>query len=703
MDERAICAGLMASGGLLLALRLRPSLARVAWLILLAAGLANALALSLAAGNLVNNNVAHYYLGAKHSFPYSACYKLINAAVERPQVAMRDLERPPAMRREDPREQRAYYIDLMREFGVEVNPLVPLPELRRRAKEAGVVQREAERILSDYLPAEQVEGFRLDVRRALWDEEAERNIREQGRDITWDYGYNGSPLYSLVRHLDPTLYRPFGRGTAWLNLAWQTVAALLLVWILGMALDEDMNGRLAMAALLFASWDFVAWSLPGLIFAGLWLPVALALLAMRLRWGGLAGVAIAWAGLIKLFPLVLALPAAARLARRILRRRPGGESHEASRFCLRLLVSCALAVPLLGLVSMLSGRSWWEFLHKIVVQFQSKGYIINSVSLSQGLLTLGRYGSESLLPGILSLVALATVTVMFLRSGDEGFMDSLPRRSLVLLAATGWLIHTWFNYYAVAPLLLLPLVARRHRLGAAVAAVGMAVAFLLPEFDDPRLILPAHPVVHGLKVAPYVLIPAWLVALEFWGMRRLGKAWRTAVVAVAVLCTAAVVGEAWRLRAIRRLDDAAGAYLDSGDAQSALVRYRRLVMIAPHNAMAHMNEAIALANLGRSREAAAGFARARTLAPESLQARQNYGRWLLGAGKLEEAAAEMESARSLAPHHDGILSDLARIRLRQGRLPEARALLTRAQELHPGNRAVVDLLKRLRTGGPEAP
>jgi len=679
----------MAVGGILLAWPLRPRPARIAWLCLLAAGLTNALVISLLPLNLVNINVVHHYLGAKYPFSYSSFYEVTNAALDRPQVLMRDLEHPPAVLRADPREQRAYYIDLMREAGVAFEPLVPLPLLKARAEMTGVLRDEAKRILAEHLPADEIERFRRDARLALVEEGAERNIEDEGRDITWDYGFNGSPFYALVRQVDPTLHRPFGPGTARLNLAWQIAAALLLVWVAGAALGLEATERVAMAALLFASWDFVGWALPGLIFAGVWLPVALALLAMRRGWAFRAGFAIAWAGLIKLFPLLLLLPAGTRL---LGHRRSGRGSRPGagSAWALRLLAGCALGTVLLGFLALGSGRSWGDFLHKILVQFQSDAYLLNSVSLSQGLLTVGIHDSP--VPRVLSALAFLVLAGMFVGGGDEGFRSALPRRSLVLLAAIGWLAHTWFNYYAIIPLLLLPLVAREHRRGAAAAALGMSIAFLLPEFDDPRLL--ADPVLHGWKLVPYLLIPAWLVVRE---LRGLGLSRRAKRVAVGLLAASLLVtaGEVLRMRAIRQLDEAGGAALDRGDAGEARSAYHQLIRLDPGNALARMDEAIALAMLGRDAEAARGFARAALQAPEHAATRQNYGRWLLREECWDEANQELEAARELAPCDETTQFDLARVRLGQGREEEAVLLLTRARELRPQNRAVVDLLDSL--------
>jgi tetratricopeptide (TPR) repeat protein len=669
----------MVLGGLFLALRLRGRRARVAWLALLIAGVTNALVVSLVPTNLININLVHHFLGAKYSFSYNSFYQLINAARERPQVNMRDLERPPEMLRSDPRERRAYYIDLMREAGVEFDPLAPLAVLDRRAQETDVIHSEAVNIMKEYLQLSQIRSYRSDALLAL--------NALSGREITTDYGYNGSPFYSLVRRADPTLHRPFGRGTAWFNLILQIAAALLLVWLTGAALRVELNERLAMAALLFASWDFVGWALPGLIFAGLWLPVAIALFAFSRRAAIPAGVAIAWAGLIKVFPFILLLPVGVGTIRSFVRQRGGTHPKESARWLLVVMVSCVTAALVLGFASTLSGRSWFEFLQKIIVQFQSKAFLLNSVSLSQGLFTLGVHGSP--LPSVLSLVALGLLSVLFLRSGDKDFVAALPRRSLVLLAATGWLLHTWFNYYTIAPLLLLPLIGSQHRAGAAIAAAALAMAYVLPEFDDPYLL--AHPPLFALKVAPYVLIPVWLAALEFRDLEFGGTAKRVGLVVVAVCC-ALMVGETVRMQMIERLDRVGGGLIDRGEARDALGKYQRLVKLAPRNAMAHMNTGIALAMLERNQEAGAEFARAVELDPRSEHARQNYGRWLLNEGRLEEAAAELEAARRLVPFDDMVLFDLALARLRLGHRDEASALLVRALELQPENRTVKNLL-----------
>ena len=460
VEDRGMCAALMAACGILLALRPTRGKARAVWIGLWTAGLINALALNLQEPNLLGANVAHHYLGAKYPFPYQDFYKLVQAALSKSQIGIRDLGHPSDLLYPDARSSRAYYIDLMRTAGVAFDPLAPLDELARRADESGAIARESERLLKQGLPAGQIDGFRHDVRLAV---SGRRN-----RPLTDDFGFNGSPFYALVRQADPTLHLPFGRGTALLNLAWQILAVILLAWLGGKALGLDTNGRLAIGALIFASWDFVAFALPGLIFGELWLPIAVAVLAMRQRRAVAAGIAIAWAGLIKIFPLILALPMIVRL----IRPSPGVGAQPrglgVSLWSVRFVGACAVGVLVLGLVALLCGRSWLDFLHKITVEFQSGLLFDNNVSRRAVLEALGVH--DSFLDPVLSLVALCALVMMFVDDGDKKFPAALARRSLVLLASLGWVVQSWLNYYTIAPFLLLPWYAQKHRMGAAVAS-----------------------------------------------------------------------------------------------------------------------------------------------------------------------------------------------------------------------------------------
>lgn len=684
VGDRGVCTGLTLVAGVLLLFgcRARPSRAvRAAWIAVIFVGVANGLALNLQPANLINGNLSLYYLGAKYPAPYAETYRLVQAARDQPQIGIRDLDHPAKMLRSTPAEQRAYYLDLLRATGVSFDPLLPLDSLARRAQESGAVSTEARRILSERLPADRIADFRSDVHVAV--------AGAKRVPLTIDFGYNGSPFYGLIRQTDPALHAPYGPFAACVNAAWQLLGVALLAWIAGSALRFTLDERLAAAALVVASWDFTGFAMPGLMFTELWVPIAIAVWAMHRRRAVVAGVAIAGAGLLKLFPFLLVLPALVAFARSFRSSARGAITSATRRWALTLMAAVATATSALGLLSVASDRSWSDFLHKILVEFQAAPNLINSVNPSAALMTIGIPYPSPLMPAV-ALAAIVLLVAMLLRSDDAQFHAALPRRALVLMATAGWLVKSWLNYYVVAPLLLLPLYAREHRRGAAAMTFAMAAAYLLPEFDDPLIL--AHPWLHILKLVPYLLLPAWMVALELgslkWGLvaRRVGAG-------VAAVLALATVGELWRMRTIQQLAESAGAAFEMGRTEEALDGYRALLRLSPGNASAHRKEAIALATLGRLDEALPSFARAVALAPRDAAARDDYGRALMIVGRNAEAAAQLEAARALTPEDVQVLIMLARVRFSQGRRSEAVALLSRARELEPGEPQIAELLR----------
>jgi tetratricopeptide repeat protein/glycosyl transferase family 87 len=289
----------------------------------------------------------------------------------------------------------------------------------------------------------------------------------------------------------------------------------------GRALGLERREQAAIVVLLLVSWDFAAYALPGLVYGELWLPVACAALALARNRPAVAGVAIAWAGLVKLFPFVLVLPAVVVLAQAARRR-----DRARMAWALRLLGACVAATLALGLAATWSGRSWSDFLHKIVVEFQTPTAIVNSVSAGALLTTFGVFADAAVRPA-LALLALGALAAMF-----------------------------------------------------------------------------------------------------------------------------------WR--------DAEG---------------RPHAALAPAIAAAPMNEAIALATLGRLDVAERAFARAATLAPRDAAAQDNHGRVLMMLGRTGEAATRFEAACALTPDDPQILYVLAGARTAKRRGAEAVALLRRAREL----------------------
>jgi tetratricopeptide (TPR) repeat protein len=682
-----MCVILMTLSAVALACRLRPRAAVSVWAVLLAAGVANGLYLNLQPRNLIHPNLTHYYLGAKYDIPYSEFYRLVNAALARPQVGMRDLKRPDHFVRPTTGEQRAYYIGLMREQGVEFDPLVSLSRLAAQADYSGAISREAEKILERHLPASRIKGFRRDVVYAVtsW----------PGGDLTRDAGFNGSPFYVLVRHLDPTLYGTYGRMSSWVNLAWQCLAMLVSAWVMGAALKLDAAGRMAMAAIAFASVDFVSFAFPGLVVANLFIPVAVAMYGARTRAPFLTAGGIAWSGLVKLFPFILLLPAFVRLLRAGLERLGKRQTEIRPRPWASMVLATAATTLVLVLASTLVGRSWQEFLQKIAAQFGVQGIAGNNVSLAHLLSALGIDSGP--IPIAYSLFAILVLAAVFVPGKDEEVRDSLPRRFLVLLAAMVWLSRAWLNYYSLAALFLLPFVARRRRFGAALAVLAMAFAALLPDFGSPQLAASRFLLV--VKLLPYILLPGWLVMLEVRASR---LSYRVQVVMAGCLAALVVLTavESWRIHTVRRATDAAYAYLDKGDAKRALENFDAASRWSPRNALIHAGCAVATAVAGNTTRAQYEFEQAIRLDPANPRIRQNLARLLLGLNRVGKAANQLEIAQRFAPDDATILFDLARARLQQNRPDEAVSLLTRARELDPSDRQVENLLTRMEARAP---
>jgi len=661
--------------------------ARIGWIVLLALAVAYGVALNVQPVNFPGSNFVHYYLGAKYPAPYLETYRLIQAGLARPQVGMRDLERPERLVRESVSEQRAYFIDLLRAARVPFEPLSRLDSLAALARESGAIEQEARRIMASRLPASRIADFRRDVRAAI-----PAGPGHYLRDPTLDYGYNGSPFYGLLRQVDPMLHLPFDRWAAVAGLAWQLLGVAAVACLAGPALGLSTAERVAVAALIAASAEFASFAMPGLVFTELWVPVLLAAWALRRGKSPPAGLAIAVAGLLKLFPFGMTLVAAVPLARTFRRGTSAEAAAVVRKRAIALLATCAAAALGLGWLSLAGGRTWTDFFHKIAIEFQSESSMMNSVSAAAALAAIGA-PRDSPLPALIALASLVALLAMFWPRRGGGLDDALARRSLVLVAAMGWLVKSWLHYYAIVPFVLLPLLARRSRVSAAVMAAGMTAAYLLPGFDDPALF--QNPALHALKIVPYLAVPAWFVWLE---LRQDGWGRGAARVAAAagVLLVLAAGEEIWRGGELRRLADQGEAALADSDPSRALESYDRLLRLCPRDAGAERQRAIALAEQGRLPEAIAGFARAAALAPRDAAAHDDYGRALLLSGRAPEAAAQLLEASALAPADVQVLVQLARARFEQGKRDEAIATLTRARELAPEDTGISEALDRLR-------
>lgn len=684
--DRIAGAGFLAIAALLVARPPRASHARAVWGLLAAAGLAYGLALNLQPQNFPHANFLHYWLGAKYPVPYAETYRVWRAAAGEPQTDIRDLAQPARLERERPAERRAYLIERLRRYGAAFDPLAPLDTLAARARASGAIAAEADSIVAAHVPAARRAALRADVRTAF--------AAAQGPRLLVDFGYNGSPFYGLLRQADPLLHRPLGPLAAWEQLAWQLLGVALLAWLTGAALGYTTTERLVAAALVLVCLDFTNFALPGLVFTEVWVPVAFAAWAAARRRWALAGAATAVAGLLKLFPFVLALAVAVPLLRSLLPASAGEDRGGARRRALAFGAACVAVTLGLGLLGTASGRDWADFLHKITTEFHSRLNMANNVSLAALLIAAG-VSDRSPLPGVAALVAAVVVAALFWEREDERFAAALPRRLLVLAFATGLLARSWLNYYVVLPFVLLPWAARRHRAGAAVALAAVAASHALPAYDDPGLL--ANPALHAAKLLPFVALPAWFLWLE---LRE--RAWsprvRRAALTLAVLLAVATAGELWRQSALTAAWTSGEAALAAGDGAGALAAFDGVTRLDPASADGRRKRAIALATLGRLDEALGDFARAARMAPDDPVAHDDYARALLMRGQPAEAGAQLERALALAPADPQVLFVLARVRATQARPAEAIALLERARELAPEEPAIPEALAALRGG-----
>jgi Tfp pilus assembly protein PilF len=314
--------------------------------------------------------------------------------------------------------------------------------------------------------------------------------------------------------------------------------------------------------------------------------------------------------------------------------------------------------------------------------------MLNNVSFEQGLQTIGVAHTSWLRP-VISIVALAFLGAMFVSDRESDRGPTLARRALLLMGAMGFVAGSWLNYYAVVPLLLLPFYARRHRVAVAALAGGFALAFLLPEFD--ARVLKTQPALRLLKLLPYWIAPAWMVATELrqipWSPR-VKRLAMVAGVAVAVLITI----EAGRNVVSRSNERQAEALLASGQTARAAEKYQSAIQLTPEDGTLRMSGAVALMLAGESRAARAQFGRAVELSPDDAVIRDNFGRMLMMERNWSEAAAQLEIARRLEPGDSEVLASLAQARWALGEREEAVKLLLRAREIDPGNRNVQEAL-----------
>jgi tetratricopeptide (TPR) repeat protein len=518
--------------------------------------------------------------------------------------------------------------------------------------------------------------------------ELRNDLAELKLDVD-DFGFNGSPLYTLIRRIDPSLYRLFGPRVCLVNLAWQWAALFLMAFLAGRILQWTREDTLLFVALVLASWDYTGWALNGLIAAGWMLPAMLALWGFHRRNPALAGFGIAWAGLIKLFPFVLILPPAVLVARQVLSRHTTPASKEA----LKTLAACAVFTAALAAISSLTGLSWTEFFQKILIQFQDSSYLNNSAGISSVLLALGLKKSLSImLPQ--ATVFFALLWILWMRR-EEDLRARLPSVSLLLLASMPWLTQTWLNYYAIVGLFLLPGLLRTDRRTGILLLALFALSAFLPEYGFAYGYLFAFmPIV---KVLGYLILPLVAIAMEIRDIKQAPNSSRCddtlsqwlfdrghlVLFAGAALSVLSLCAEIYIVNTAGSNLVAGRDLYRKGLVSESRQFFEQAVKHAPRNAAARIELAQAMADMQDVEGALAQYRKAVELNPSFAPARSRLGVLLVRMGKKEEALAQFQEAARLTPYDETIQLNCGSALLSIGRKNEAAEHFRTALDANP--------------------
>ncbi|MFC1453530.1 tetratricopeptide repeat protein, partial [Verrucomicrobiota bacterium] len=626
-----------------------------------------------------HSNQGHYYVGAKYPCSYSDFYGIVKAARGEPQTDYRNLSNPDVMVRSDPREQRLYYLSLLEEHGGEANSALPLEEIAGLCRSRGLIQSEAEAILRKVYAPGQITELKADLR-----------LTDLHTD---DQGFNGSPLYVLLRRLDPSLHFRFSPAVFWINLAWQLLGLLAVVWLSSKALGWNAGDAVLVTALLLASWDYVGWGMNGLVTAGWMLPALLAVWGYRLGRPLVAGSGIAWAGLIKLFPFALLMPAFVAVAKAVAPRQRRAPGMLRPATAISTVLFCLASAALLTALSRATGLSWTEFLEKIVVQFRHAAHTGNGVGLSHVLLSLGIGGSAA--SGLARVTALFCIGWMFWESRPGDPVSALPRQTLIMLACMVWLTNKWLNYYSVVGLLLVPYLMSRQRKITVLVLLLYAVSFALPEFG--HLYPGGLAVLSLVKVAPHLGLPLFALIAEIAASRerpprpssdllsrhvfRWGHVIALAGV-LAVVC--ALVLEVYRHHKAASWFFLGEEHRAQGRTEQTRACFERAVELLPKDAQARFNLALVLEQEGNPAEALRRYREAVELDPGFVTARLNLGILLIRRGDLKGGGEVFRECIRIAPHEEKAHYNLGAVSLALQRPEGARRHLRQALRINPG-------------------
>lgn len=126
-----------------------------------------------------------------------------------------------------------------------------------------------------------------------------------------------------------------------------------------------------------------------------------------------------------------------------------------------------------------------------------------------------------------------------------------------------------------------------------------------------------------------------------------------------------------------------GLKLAAGDAEGAILAYRRCLAGSPAHAALYNNLGSALLRVGQPQEAIDVLRAAQALEPHYLRAAVNLGKALTEVGLFEEAGVELAAALGTEARYLPALVNFGALHLARGALQDARAILEQALTLDP--------------------
>lgn len=445
------------------------------------------------------SNYCHYYLGAKYRVDYMDFYKVVLAGRGDPLISFRDLSSY-RLANNNALEADKYLTALLDHFGVPYPPDADTAALMRICSRSDLFRKHGQEVLSGAgFSAERQKQFREDLKSTTV------NIR--------DCGFNGSPFYILLRQLDPTLHFPLSinsfRVSVFVELALLALSGVLLAKVFHLG----TTGMLMNYIIILASWEFYNWVIPGLPGMLWFLPFAGALFFLSRKRYAIAGIMCAACALLKIFPVLLLLPALVSLVVGKARKEPVLREGKEVTF----IVATIVAGLVFAAVSQ-AQMDWIEWVGKIRAQFASGAFFApNDISFYKtwhhG--TSDAIGFRPVGPAVVwaARALLVAFLVNLFRRRRDGY--ALALGAVASLTMMPWISFEYLQYYSFPIALTLVFLYQHKRAYFSILMLLLLVNQVIADFPEPAYTDHIHFLVWP-KTLYYYAAPLFFL----WSLRR---------------------------------------------------------------------------------------------------------------------------------------------------------------------------------------